>query len=295
MIKDYYRLAKPGIIYGNAITAAAGFFLASKGHFYAEGGSAFGGDIKLFLAMIVGLSLVIASGCVFNNLFDSDVDAKMDRTKNRAMVTGVVSKTAAIIYGIALLIVGTVILWLLTTHYSLLTALIGWIFYVLIYTPLKRSSVYATIIGSIAGAVPPVVGYTAVANRLDAGALILFLILVLWQMPHFYAIAIYRLKDYTEASIPVLPVKQGIQNTKIQMLIYIIFFIIAAASLTYYGYTRYLYLAVTVLLGLAWLRLAIQGFKTADNTAWAKKMFRFSLIVITLLCVIIPIDVFLRY
>lgn len=293
MLKAYYHLTKPGIIYGNAITAAAGFFLAGL-HF--PEGCLLGLPQKAaftFLAMLIGLSLVIASGCVFNNIWDSDVDAKMDRTKNRAMVTGQISKRNAAIFGAVLIFFGVLALHYHVNNYALGSALVGFIIYVFFYTPLKRKTVYATLIGAIAGATPPVVGYTSVINRLDAGAVILFLILVCWQMPHFYSIAIYRLKDYAAAQIPVLPVKKGIPHTKAQMLFYIIAFLIAAASLTYFKFTGYVYLGFVMLLGLIWLWMAVKGFKAADDILWAKKMFRFSLVVITLLCVIITLNLFL--
>ena len=262
---------------------AAGFLLAAHGHI----------DFKLLTATLVGLSLIIASGCVFNNIYDKDIDAKMQRTKNRAMVTGAVSKRAAAIFGAILIVLGVVCLSLFSTLYSLVTALLGFFVYTLVYTPLKSKTVYATLIGAVAGATPPVVGYTAVTGKFDLGALVLFLILVLWQMPHFYAIGIYRLADYKAANIPILPVKQGIKKTKIQILIYIAAFVIAALALTYFKLAGLIYLLVMLILGLVWLGLAIKGFKTADDTVWAKKMFRYSLIVITLFCVIIPIDQFL--
>src|SRR6185369_12346497 len=105
MIKDYYQLTKPGIIYGNALPAIAGFLLASKDQV----------DVKLFLAMLVGLSLVIASGRVLNNIYDRNIDAKMERTKNRALVTGKISKTNALIFSAVLIILGVLVLTLLTT------------------------------------------------------------------------------------------------------------------------------------------------------------------------------------
>ena len=282
MIQTYYKLTKPGIIYGNALPAIAGFLLATKGRF----------DLKLFLGMLIGLSLVIASGCVFNNIFDSDIDAKMDRTKNRAMVLGVIPKTTAIIYGVVLLIAGVLCLLLTSNLLTLAVSMLGFIVYVFLYTPLKRRTVHATLIGAIAGATPPVVGYVAVTGKLDPAAWILFFILVFWQMPHFYAIAIRRLKDYTDAKIPVLPVKQGIYRTKIEMVLYILGFIISASLLTVYGYTKYLYLASILLLGFIWLWKATKGFGKVDDALWAKKVFLFSLIVLTSLCVIIPIDKF---
>ena len=113
MIKTYYNLTKPGIIYGNAITATAGFFLASQGQI----------DWQLLLAALVGLSLIIASGCVFNNLFDRDIDSRMERTKNRALAKGSISKQSAIIYAITLGLVGTLVLMNYTNFLTTLVAL----------------------------------------------------------------------------------------------------------------------------------------------------------------------------
>src|SRR3989344_342933 len=281
MMKTYYNLTKPGIIYGNAITATAGFFLASQGQI----------DWQLLLAALVGLSLIIASGCVFNNLFDRDIDSRMERTKNRALAKGSISKQSAIIYAITLGLVGTLVLMNYTNFLTTLVALTGLFIYVGLYSPLKRHSIHTTLIGSLAGATPPAVGYCAVTNQFDLGAIILFLILVAWQLPHFYAIAIRRLDEYRAASIPVLPIKKGVQVTKIYIVIYIINYIITASLLTVFGFTGLTYLAVTVFLGLTWLRFAIQGFKAHINDQqWASKMFRFSLVVLTILSLTIVID-----
>jgi protoheme IX farnesyltransferase len=283
MIKNYYQLTKPGIIYGNAMTAIAGFFLASRSHI----------NFFLLIAMLVGLSFIIGSSCAFNNVWDADIDGKMERTKNRAMVTRQISKKNAIIFASILGLLGAAILALHTNFLTLAVALIGMFFYLVLYTPLKRKTVYGTIIGAVAGATPPVVGYVAVTNNFDTAALLLFLILVFWQMPHFYAIAIRRLDEYKAASIPVLPAKEGIHNTKIKMLTYVGAFILATAALTYFKYTGYAYLVVMILLGLSWLWFGIKGFKSPDNNAWAKKMFLFSLIVLTIFSVLISLNVLL--
>ena len=116
------------------------------------------------------------------------------------------------------------------------------------------------------------------------------MIVALWQMPHFFAIAMFRLEDYAAASIPVLPVKRGIRTTKIHMLLYIVAFMIAALLLTSFGYTGYSYLVVAALLGLAWLWLCIKGFKSENEQLWARNMFRLSLVVITALSIMISID-----
>jgi heme o synthase len=271
LIKTYYRLTKPGIIYGNCFTAVAGFFLASQGHI----------KLGLLIATLAGLSLIIASACVFNNYFDRQLDAKMARTKSRAMVTGAVSGRAALIYGLILLIGGIFLLADYVNGLALTVALSGWLIYVFLYTFGKRRTVHGTIIGSFAGAVPPVVGYTAVTGHLDGAAILLFLILVFWQMPHFYSIAIYRSEDYAEAKIPVLPLVSGIKAAKIQILGYIAAFLVASALLYAYGYTGYVYLAVVILLGAVWIRLFGQNNRI-DDRPWARKMFFFSLVVITL-------------
>jgi len=280
VIGAYYRLTKPGIIYGNLLTVTAGFLLASYGHI----------NLWLLLATLVATSLVIASACVFNNYIDRDIDKLMARTKERALVTQVIKGQNALIYATVLGLIGLFVLATYTNLLTVLVGLIGFIDYVVLYGITKRRSIYGTIVGSIAGATPVVAGYTAVTNSLDSAALILFLILVFWQMPHFYAIAMYRFSDYKAAKIPVLPVKKGKQNTKLQMTIYIIAFVIATISLSVFGYTGYTYLVVMLLLGLGWLWLDLQGFKSSDDKRWARRMFLFSLVVILSLSIMLSLD-----
>lgn len=283
MMKTYYMLTKPGIILGNIVTTASGFALASKGHI----------DFWLFLATLVGLAFVIASAGVFNNYIDRAMDAKMERTKNRALAKGTISAQNAIIFGTILGLIGA---WTLFQYTNLLTVIVaatGFFVYLVLYAFLKYKSFYGTLVGSIAGGVPPVVGYCAVSNHFDTGAFILFAIVVIWQMPHFFAIAIYRLKDYTAASIPVLPVQKGLQLTKIHMLLYIIAFLVTCLMLTYAGYTGVLYAIVAIILSLVWLALCLKGMQPNNNqdTKWAKQMFICSLVVIMGICMTIPFDV----
>lgn len=270
MFKTYYTLTKPGIIYGNIITAAGGFFLASRGNI----------DIWLLIATIIGSSLVIASACVMNNYIDRDIDGKMARTRTRALVLKTVPVQKAILYAVLLGIAGTAILALYTNLLTAAIGLTGFFFYVVVYGFWKRRSIHGTLIGCISGAIPPVAGYCAVTNRIDLGAVILFFIMVCWQMPHFYAIAIYRLHDYVAAGIPVLPAKKGISATKIQMLWYTLGFITVSSILAVVGYTGYAYMIVMTITGCLWLRLCILGFTATNNIQWARKVFRFSLIVI---------------
>lgn len=278
---NYYLLTKPGIIFGNLITVAAGFLLASKGHI----------DLKLFFATVIGLTFLIASACVFNNYIDRPIDKKMERTKNRPLVTGLISGQHALIFGMILGIIGNVVLLLYTNLLTVTVAGVGFFVYVIIYSLWKRHTIYGTAIGSIAGAVPPVVGYCAVSNHFDLGALILFSMLVLWQMPHFFSIALYHFDDYAAAEIPVLPIKKGALRTKIHMVLYIIGFIFTAIMLTFFDYTGYVYLTVTVIIGLAWLGLCLKGFKSSNDQIWGRRMFHLSLLLITVISFIIPFDI----
>ena len=280
MMKTYYMLTKPGIIMGNIITTASGFALASKGLI----------DFQLFLVTLIGLGLVIASAGVFNNCIDRNMDAKMERTKNRAIPSGQISLRNAIAFAGVLGVIGISIL-SYTNLITVVVALTGFFVYLVLYAFIKYHSFYGTLVGSIAGAVPPVVGYCAVSNRLDTAALLLFLIMVLWQMPHFFSIAIYRLDDYAAASIPVLPIEKGIYATKVQMLLYIIVFMLTALLLTAAGYTGYLYAITAGVLSLCWMGLCLKGFTVENDKYWARKMFVCSLVVIMGLCLTIPFDV----
>lgn len=279
-MKRYLALTKPGIIMGNLITAVSGFILASRGHI----------DYLLFIAALVGLAVVIASACVFNNYLDRKSDQKMVRTQNRPLVLGTVSVRNALVFASLLLILGVSTLAFYTNALTTVLALLGFIGYVIVYGISKYQTRFATEIGSIAGAMPPLVGYAAVTNSLDIGAWILFAIIALWQMPHFYAIAMYRLKDYSAASIPVLPAVKGLFVTKIYMLLYVIAFSIAALMLPLYGYTGVFYLVAASVLAAMWLWLSIKGFKATNDAAWAKKMFLHSLVTVTVLCFMISVD-----
>lgn len=247
--------------------------LASKGHV----------KVGLMIATLFGTGLIIASACVVNNYIDRQIDVKMARTKMRALAVGKITIRSALIYALVLGVLG---FWTLATYTNWLTFWLGalaYIMYTLVYGLAKRRTIHGTLVGSISGALPPVAGYAAVTGRLDLGAVLVFLIYVVWQMPHFYAIAIYRLKDYRSAGIPVWPVIKGIRSTKIQIAGYIIAFVLANILITYYGYTGVVYILVMLIAGLYWLRLGVKGFKASSDTKWAKQCFKASLLIILVL------------
>ncbi|CDL80775.1 heme o synthase [Xenorhabdus cabanillasii] len=281
MIKQYLQVTKPGIIFGNLISAIGGFLLASKGVI----------DYPLFFATMVGVSLVVASGCVFNNYIDRDIDRIMERTKERVLVKGLIDPKISLIYASVLGIAGVVLLYVAANALAMQLALIGFVVYVGVYSLyMKRKSIYGTLVGSLSGAAPPVIGYCAVTGQFDTGALILLLIFSLWQMPHSYAIAIFRFKDYQAANIPVLPVIKGISVAKNHITLYILAFMVATLMLAISGYAGYKYLIVAAAVSIWWLGMALSGYKTTNDHIWARKLFVFSIVAIMSLSVMMSVD-----
>ena len=274
MLRKYLFLTKPGILFGNFITTLGGFFLAAQGSI----------DILLLLLTLLGTTLVVASGCVVNNVIDQDIDTKMQRTQNRALVKKTISPSVALMYALVLGVIGISILWFGVNGYAFLFAMIGFIVYVGFYSLwTKRTSIHQTVIGSISGASPPVIGYTAVTHQFDVAALLLFLAYALWQMPHSWAIAIYRFDDYKNAGIPILPVARSIYRTKIECVIYILLFAAVLNGLYCFGYTNVFFLITFNALTAYWLYLSVIGFKAENDQLWAKRFFLYSVILITLL------------
>ncbi len=274
MLKKYLFLTKPGILFGNFVTTLGGYLLAAQGSV----------DFLLLFLTLLGTTLVVASGCVVNNVIDQDIDQKMQRTQNRALVKKTVSTPIALAYALVLGVIGFSILWFAVNAYAFLFAVIGFVVYVIFYSLwTKRTTIHQTVIGSISGASPPVIGYAAVANQFDLAALLIFLGYALWQMPHSWGIAIYRFDDYKNAGIPILPVARSVFRTKIESLIYIILFAIAMNGLFIYGYTNWLYLIILNVLCAYWLYLGVIGFKAENDQLWAKRFFLFSVLLITVI------------
>lgn len=278
---DYYKLTKPGIIRGNLLSFAAGFLLASSKNV----------DLALFLASALGLALIIASASIFNNYIDRNIDKLMERTKNRALALGMIDHKAALSFAVLFLLAGSGLLAAYVNLLSLGAALFGFILYVAVYGYYKRRSHIGTIVGSFSGAAPPVVGYCAASGSFTLAAFFLFLILVFWQMPHFYAIAIYRLNDYKAAKIPVLPIARSIRAAKHHMLGYVFALIATSLAMSFFGYSGLTYGVVATLLGLVWLFKVAGGLtQEVNNTVWAKSVFRFSLMVLSGLCVTLALN-----
>lgn len=282
MLKEYVSITKPGIIMGNLISVLAGYFLAAKSESVT---------LSLLAYTMVGVALVIASGCVVNNIFDRDIDRKMSRTQNRTLVQGGVNVDHAFLFAIVMLLIGTGLLYKMANPLSAVVVLLGYVFYVFFYTMwYKRTSVYGTLVGSVSGAIPPLVGYLAVTNYISLEAVLLFGLFCLWQMPHSYAIAMFRMQDYEQAGIPVLPVVKGIYKARQHMIAYVVAFSAVAFGLYAFGHTGYEYLLVAAISCYGWSKVTFRRMDESNYIQWSKSVFKTSLLVVTAFSTVLGVE-----
>lgn len=285
---EYYRLAKPGIVYGNALSAIAAFLYATNWQVWRLEGWV--SAALLFFAMLLGISLVIASACVFNNYFDRDIDKWMERTRTRPLVTGSISLQSALLYGAALGLSGLALLAFFANLLTAGIALLGWVTYVFVYGWAKRRGWWGVLVGTIPGALPIVVGYTAVTDRLTLPALLLFLTMVVWQIPHFYGIALFRREEYAAAGIPTLVNVKGVRAAKMQSVIFIGTFSFIAPLLFVLDFAGYTYGISMLVIGLAWLWRAVRSDTDKSDAQWGRDIFFFSLVVLLWFCIALAVS-----
>ena len=279
-LRAYYQLTKPGVLYGNVLTALAGFFLAASGHV----------DWWLFAAMLVGMTSVVGGACALNNYLDRDIDSVMKRTRKRPSVTGAVSPAGMIVFAWTLFVVGTIVLAVWTNWLTVAIGVAGFVTYVWFYGAwTKRTSIHGTAVGAVSGALPISGGYAAASGQVDAGLVIAFLIMFFWQFPEFYSIAIYRRKEYAAAKVPVMSVVKGVRSTTVQIFIYTVLYVVSTLLLIAYNYVGWTYFAVMAITGLYWIWLGGQGLSSKDPEAWARRMFKFSMIAILVLCLMLSV------
>jgi protoheme IX farnesyltransferase len=251
-------------------------------------------NIINFIWLCTGTTLTIASACVLNNYLDQDIDAKMSRTKKRAAWIETAGPRNVIIFAAIIGILGFILLALLTNWWVVGIEIVGYVDYVVLYGMwTKRTSWHGTVVGAISGAAPILAGYAGAAHTVDLGGLLVFLVIFVWQMPEFYSISIYRRDEYKAAGVPVISVKKGVRFATFHIFAYTVLFVAFSLLLGATGYTSIVYMVIMTLVGAYWLWLGAKGFHANDSSAWARRMFKFSLTALLVFCALISIDALL--
>jgi len=277
---DYYELVKPRIIYLLLITTAAAMVMAARGI----------PPLALTFWTLLGGGLAAASAGAFNCIYDVDIDAVMKRTRERPLPGGRMSIRQAMTIAVTLGVTSFAILYFLANPLAAWLSLAGNIYYVGIYTMwLKRTTPLNIVIGGAAGAIPPLVGWAAVTGTIGPAALGLFALIFLWTPPHFWSLALIVEMDYEAAHVPMLPNVSGEKRTRLEIFWYSIILVAASLALYPMHVMGPFYFAGAAVLGGIFLIDAFRTMKDASEI-WARKLFRFSLLYLALMCAIMVID-----
>lgn len=281
--RAYYDLTKPRVVALLVLTAVVGMSLSVPG----------GLPWQLFIPAMLGIGLLSSAAAAINHIVDERIDAIMGRTHNRPLPEGRVTTNSAIIFACSLALLGFTLLMVFVnplTAYLTLAGLVGYSFVYTLY--LKRATPQNITIGGLAGAIPPLLGWTAMTNQVEPNALLLVLIIFTWTPPHFWALAIHRKNEYAKVNIPMLPVTHGVSFTKTQILLYTVLLFIVSLLPYLVGMSNWLYLIGAVVLNLLFIAYAWKlKFHADENTAM--DTFKFSIIHLMSLFVILLLDHYL--
>ena len=263
---NFLALTKPKIVLLLTLTALIGMMLTIE--FYT--------NILSSLASLLGFAFLAASSAALNQIFDRESDKNMERTKKRPLASGDISLTQALTFTAILLFIGSSLLLYFSNLLTLFITTFGFIFYSLVYTIyLKWATPQNIVIGGLSGALPPLIGWTAVTNEISLLPLILVLIIFLWTPPHFWPLAIDRLDEYKKEGVPMMPIAKGVSRTKKEMIVYSVLLLGASLAPFFYGLTGYFYLISTTALNLYFIYLCIAYLNDKENEL-SMKIFNFS-------------------
>jgi protoheme IX farnesyltransferase len=268
LVRDLVALTKPRITALVLLTEAAGLWLA-PGHVARA---------KLWLSLL-GTLLIVGAANALNMWWERDIDAHMARTRNRPLPAGRLSPDVALAFGLALAAISAPMLFLVNAATGLL-GLIALVSYVAVYTPLKRTTHLALLVGAVPGAIPPLLGWSTVTASIGTGGVLLFAVLFLWQIPHFAAIAIFRAEDYARAGLQVVSVQHGERAARHTILLFTVLLVATTLLFVPLGLAGRAYLTVATVLGAAFLSLAVRGVRGGaklDVERWAKRVFAYSI------------------
>lgn len=278
--RDYLELTKPKVVALLVLTAWVGMMLAQPGL----------PDLLVLLAATLGIGLLSAAAAAVNHVVDQRIDAQMARTYSRPVAKGRISPLQAASFALALAVTGFVILFAFVnalTAWLTLASLFG---YAVVYTMfLKRATPQNIVIGGLAGAMPPLLGWTAMTGDIHGHALLLVMIIFTWTPPHFWALAIHRRDDYAKVNMPMLPVTHGIEFTKSVICLYTVLLFLVCLMPYLVGMTGAIYLLGSALLNLRFMQYAWKLKLQSDNSS-AMAMFKFSIVHLMVLFLLLLVD-----
>ena len=279
--RDVLALTKPRITLMVLVTAAGGMWLAP--------GSL---DLMSMAVMLATTGMVVGAANALNCYLERDSDRLMARTANRPLPDGRLAPLWALLLGLGMGVFAVPVLWTAVNPITGLLGLIALLSYVAIYTPMKQWTPAALFVGALPGALPPLMGWTAVTGAIQGPGLVLFGILFFWQIPHFIAISIFRQEEYERAGLKVLPSVRGVRSAKIQAAVYSVALWGVSLLLVPYGVAGHIYFATAALAGGLFVAQAFRGFRAPEAKVWAKKLFVGSLVYLTVLFAALIVDAF---
>src|SRR5210317_843811 len=266
--QDYYELTKPRVVMLIVFTAIVGMFVSVPG---------WPGATALVLGTL-GIGLAASSAAVFNHVLDARIDIQMMRTRGRPLPQGKLTQKSALAFATVLCIISMLMLALLVNPLTAILTFVSLIGYAVVYTAwLKRATPQNIVIGGAAGAAPPILGWTAVTNEIEAGALLMFLIVFVWTPPHFWALAIARKEEYAKVDIPMLPVTHGDAFTRLHILLYTILLVLVTILPYLIGMSGLIYLSIALVLDAIFMRFAIRLYRRPEELELPMRMFKFSI------------------
>jgi len=281
--RDYYEITKPRVVALLVLTALVGMCLSVPGAI----------PWQLLIPSMLGIGLLSSAAAAINHIVDEKIDSEMGRTYNRPLPNGRITTKNAIIFAISIAVIGFITLYGLVNALTAWLTLSGLVGYSFVYTMyLKRATPQNITIGGLAGAIPPLLGWTAMTNEIHPHALLLVLLVFTWTPPHFWALAIQRKDEYAKVNIPMMPVTHGISFTKTQILLYTVLLFIVGLLPYLVGMCNWLYLIGAVTLNFIFILYAWKlKFSADENTAM--ETFKFSIIHLMLLFIILLVDHYL--
>lgn len=272
LFADLIELTKPRITFLVLFTASVGLWVAPVRP-----------SLPIVLATLGGLMLAVGGVNALNMFLERDTDGLMERTRHRPLPAGRLEPDISLWFGLALSLGGVALVAAMVNLLSAFLTLVAVMSYISLYTPLKRHSPWALHIGAIPGAMPPLIGWTAASGSIGAAGLSLFGIILLWQIPHFLAIALFRKEDYARAGIRVLPVIKSVRETKFQVLLSLFLLIPVSLLPVYFHIAGWTYLITAVVLNAFFLLVGLQGLWSKNIDSWARRLFLVSLLYLSVI------------